>query len=120
MYVTDVWDDIRELTSGYFAGEEPLRNSDGQRAHKQQSPVHLLTRIILSSTKTGDIVFDPFLGSGTSLIVSRQLQRDSIGVEIDPMNCELIKKRIDDNRKSDNITPLFSYYRFTENLGKFG
>ena len=36
MYVTDVWDDIRELTSGYFAGEEALRDSEGNRLHKQQ------------------------------------------------------------------------------------
>lgn len=87
VYVTDVWDDIRELTSGYFAGEEPLRFGDGERVHKQQSPVHLLTRIILSSTNPGDLVFDPFAGTGTTLIVAKQLLRDSIGVEIDPLNC---------------------------------
>ena len=38
MYVTDVWDDIRELTSGYFAGDEALRDAEGHRLHKQQSP----------------------------------------------------------------------------------
>ncbi|MCS7190649.1 MAG: site-specific DNA-methyltransferase, partial [Fimbriimonadales bacterium] len=39
MFVTDVWDDIRELTSGYFAGEEAIRDKHGERFHKQQSPV---------------------------------------------------------------------------------
>jgi len=71
MYVTDVWDDIRELTSGYFAGEEPLRLPNGERSHIQQSPIQLLLRIILSSSKPGDFVFDPFCGTSTTNIVSR-------------------------------------------------
>ena len=49
MYVTDVWDDIRELTSGYFAGDEPLRFPDGKRVPNQQSTIALLLRIIITS-----------------------------------------------------------------------
>ena len=64
MYVTDVWADIRELTSGYFAGDEPLRFENGERMHKQQSPIKLLARIILSSSNVCDMVFDPFAGTG--------------------------------------------------------
>jgi hypothetical protein len=41
IFVTDVWDDIRELTSGYFAGDEALRTDDGERFHKQQAPLAL-------------------------------------------------------------------------------
>jgi len=41
-FVTDVWDDIRELTSGYFAGDEAFKNTDNTRFHKQQSPIALL------------------------------------------------------------------------------
>jgi len=52
VFVTDVWDDIRELTSGYFAGDEALRDNNGERIHKQQSPVALLLRIILSINPT--------------------------------------------------------------------
>ncbi|MFT3891826.1 MAG: site-specific DNA-methyltransferase [Anaerolineales bacterium] len=66
VFVTDVWDDIRELTSGYFAGEEAIRNKTGERFHKQQSPLALLVRIILSSTQVGDTVLDPFAGTGTN------------------------------------------------------
>jgi len=117
MYVTDVWDDIRELTSGYFAGDEPVRLENGERFHKQQSPVHLLTRIILSSTKVGDIVFDPFAGTGTTLIVAKQLCRNSVGVEIDPTNVALIKERISKERKSDSIIKYRKEYMFTEDLG---
>lgn len=116
MFVTDVWDDIRELTSGYLAGDEPLRDSDGERIHKQQSPVHLLLRIILSSSNVGDLVFDPFAGTGTTLTVAKQLSRDSIGVEIDSINSDVIRQRISKLYASDDISKLVHYYRFTENL----
>lgn len=116
MYLTDVWDDIRELTSGYFAGQEPLRLKSGERAHKQQSPVRLLTRIILSSTKVGDLVLDPFAGTGTTLAVAKQLKRDAIAVEIDPINCDSIEKRLENLRESDNIATIRQDYRFTKEL----
>src|SRR5688572_5728904 len=59
MFLTDVWDDIRELTSGYFAGDEPIRTQTGERFHRQQSPIALLLRIILSSSNIGDVILDP-------------------------------------------------------------
>lgn len=116
MYVTDIWDDIRELTSGYFAGDEPLRDNTGERIHKQQSPVHLLTRIILSSTNPGDLVFDPFAGTGTTLVVAKQLMRNSIGIEIDPINYQFVEERITTIRDSDDISGLVHYYRYTDHL----
>jgi DNA modification methylase len=118
MYVTDVWDDIRELTSGYFAGEEPLRNGDGERFHKQQSPIALLLRIILSSTQTGDTVLDPFAGTGTTLVTAQQLKRNSIGIEIDPRNVEQIKSRLDKIRDSDSVEKYYQDYSCTEGLKK--
>ncbi|MGV7976707.1 MAG: DNA-methyltransferase [Anaerolineaceae bacterium] len=116
MFVTDVWDDIRELTSGYFAGDEPIRDLTGERVHEQQSPVHLLARIILSSTKPEDLVFDPFAGTGTTLTVAKQLMRNSIGTEIDTINRDVIQERVSRLRESDDIRKLTNYYRFTENL----
>ncbi len=116
IYVTDVWDDIRELTSGYFAGEEPLRLPNGERAHKQQSPIRLLARIILSSSRPSDMVFDPFAGTGTTLVVARQLERESVGVELSHTNVELIKKRLEERRSSDDLSPVRSEYIYTENL----
>jgi len=118
VYVTDVWDDIRELTSGYFAGEEALRDERGNRLHKQQSPIALLLRIILSSTLPGDVVLDPFAGSGTTLVVAYQLKRNSIGIEIDPDYVKLIKERLNHLRRADDILKYYSYYRNTENLKK--
>ncbi len=116
MFVTDVWDDIRELTSGYFAGDEAIRNNRGERVHAQQSPIALLLRIILSSTKQGDTVFDPFAGTGVTLVVASQLKRKSIGIEIDPEYVELIKTRLKSLRPSDSVQRYFSYYRYTPNL----
>ncbi len=116
IYVTDVWDDIRELTSGYFAGDEALRKKDGERFHKQQTPIALLLRIILSSTKIGDSVFDPFAGTGTTLTVANQLDRKAIGIEVDPDNVQCIKDRLVKLRKADNILKYYKEYQYTGNL----
>ena len=116
MYVTDVWDDIRELTSGYFAGDEALRDNEGNRLHRQQSPIQLLLRIILSSTKPGDVVLDPFAGSGTTLVVSEQLDRESIGIELDEFNVNLTQDRLSEQRKSDDVSCYYKDYVYTQNL----
>jgi site-specific DNA-methyltransferase (adenine-specific) len=118
VYLTDVWDDIRELTSGYFAGDEALRDNKGERVHTQQTPVALLLRIILSSTLPGDTVFDPTAGTGTTLVVAKQLSRNSVGIEIDPDHVELINKRLKIPRKPDDISSQIAYYKFTKNLEK--
>ncbi len=116
VYLTDVWDDIRELTSGYFAGDEAIRETNGERAHTQQSPVALLLRIILSSSMPGDIVLDPFAGTGTTLVVAQQLLRKSVGVEIDPKNVELIRNRLTHTRLADSVLKYRRYYRYTSDL----
>ena len=116
MYITDVWDDIRELTSGYFAGDEAIRTETGDRFHKQQSPIALLLRIILSSTKLGDTVFDPFAGTGTTLVVAKQLKRKYLGTELDPLNYDEIMKRLNENRESDSVNKYYKDYIYTENL----
>lgn len=118
VYLTDVWDDIMELTSGYFAGDEAIRDSKGKRVHTQQSPVALLLRIILSSTLPGDTVLDPLAGSGTTLVVAKQLGRNSVGMEVDPAYVKLIKERLKILRPPDNISKHYGYYRFTSNLNE--
>jgi len=116
VYVTDIWDDIRELTSGYFAGDEPLREDDGSRFHKQQSPVQLLTRILLSSTNPGDLVLDPFAGTGTTSIVAEQLCRNSLSIELDSQNVCAVKERIAKLRQCDDISRFYSDYKYTKDL----
>ena len=116
MFVTDVWDDIREMTSGYFAGDEALYDTEGNRAHKQQSPIQLLIRIILSSTNPGDVVLDPFAGSGTTLVVASQLNRKSIGIELDPCNVKIIHDRLAEERKADDVSRFLKDYAYTSGL----
>ncbi|MCG2726692.1 MAG: site-specific DNA-methyltransferase [Elusimicrobia bacterium] len=116
IFVTDIWDDIRELTSGYLAGDEALRNENGERFHKQQAPISLLLRIILSSSNIGDTVFDPFAGTGTTLTVANQLNRQTIGIELDPRNIKCIENRLSEVRDTDNILKFHKYYQCTKNL----
>jgi DNA modification methylase len=116
IYLTDVWDDIRELTSGYFAGDEALRDEKDKRVHIQQSPVALLLRMVLSSSLPGDLVLDPLAGSGTTLVVAYQLGRNSIGMEIDPEYVRIINKRLEYLRHADSVMKYREYYRFTRDL----
>ena len=118
MFTTDVWDDIRELTSGYYAGDEALRNHKGERVHKQQSPIILLLRMILSSTNPGDCVFDPFSGTGTTLVVASQLARNGVGIENDPVNFDCINDRLQKLRCVDSIMQYRNLYTYTPSLDK--
>ncbi len=116
MYVTDIWDDIRELTAGYFAGDEALRDASGSRVHKQQAPIALLLRIMLTSSLPGDDVFDPFAGTGTTLVVAEQLVRHGWGVELDPDNVKVIRARLDAQRAADDVQRYYQDYIHSENL----
>jgi len=62
-------------------GGERLKKTDGQKAHPTQKPEALLHRVIMSSTNTGDVVLDPFFGTGTTGAVAKKLGRDFIGIE---------------------------------------
>ena len=62
--------------------------------HPTEKPEILLERIILLGSKEGDIVLDPFTGSGTTGVVAKRLKRNFIGFEIDPEYYEIAKTRI--------------------------
>jgi len=76
------------------SGDERLRLSDGTKAHPTQKPESLLHRVILASTKVGDLILDPFFGSGTTGAVAKKLGRHYLGFESDPGYVELAKRRI--------------------------
>lgn len=63
--------------------------------HPTQKPEKLVAKILLASSKPGDIVFDPFLGSGTTSVVAKKLGRNYLGVEIDELYACLAEKRLD-------------------------
>ena len=77
-------------------GEERLKDEDGQKAHPTQKPESLLYRVLLASTKAGDIVLDPFFGTGTTGAAAKRLGRHFIGIERDQTYAALAKKRIDE------------------------
>jgi site-specific DNA-methyltransferase (adenine-specific) len=62
--------------------------------HPTQKPEKLLAKIILASSNPGDVVFDPFLGSGTTSVVAKKTNRNYVGVEADPIYCCLTEKRL--------------------------
>ena len=62
-------------------GHERLKNKDGKKVHPTQKPENLLNRVIMSSSNIGDIVLDPFFGTGTTGAVAKKLGRSFIGIE---------------------------------------
>jgi site-specific DNA-methyltransferase (adenine-specific) len=62
--------------------------------HPTQKPEKLLAKIILASSNAGEVIFDPFLGSGTTSVVGKKLNRHFIGIEIDEKFCCLAEKRL--------------------------
>jgi modification methylase len=75
------------------SGAERIR-LDGRRAHPTQKPEALLYRVILASSNPGDVVLDPFFGSGTTGAVAKRLRRRWIGIERDPEYAALARARI--------------------------
>ena len=75
-------------------GAERLKGADGKKAHPTQKPENLLARVILSSTKRGDVVLDPFFGTGTTGAVAKKLGRHYIGIEQDATYVEVATNRI--------------------------
>lgn len=67
--------------------------------HPTQKPIALLEQIISVVTKEGDIVFDPFVGSGSTLIAAKNLRRKSIGIEIDNNYCAVAEKRLKEHER---------------------
>jgi len=76
------------------SGAERIR-VDGRKAHSTQKPEALLYRVLLASTRPGDVVLDPFFGTGTTGVVARRLGRHWIGIERDPSYVEIARRRIE-------------------------
>ena len=81
-------------------GKERIKKG-GKKAHPTQKPEALLYRILMASTRPGDIVLDPFFGTGTSGIVAKQLHRHWIGIEKNLEYVKLSSERIDATHQTD-------------------
>jgi len=76
------------------SGSERVKGDDGSKAHPTQKPEGLLYRILLACTKPGDVVLDPFFGTGTTGAVARRLGRRWIGIEREPAYVKVARERI--------------------------
>lgn len=90
-------DDVQMRSDWYFplcTGAERLRNQHGLKLHPTQKPEALLHRVLLASTAPGDIVLDPFVGTGTTAAVAKRLHRHFIGIERHPAYAEAAIGRV--------------------------
>lgn len=83
--VSDVWTDIHRI-----------RHKKRRDEHPCQLPIHLLERLLLMSSDEGDIVLDPFIGTGTTAIAAKKLGRRFIGIDIDSKYVEITNKKLEE------------------------
>lgn len=86
--VSDIWTDIHRIRHKIRRDEHPC-----------QLPVHLIERLLLMSSDEGDIILDPFIGTGTTAVAAKKLGRRFIGIDIDPKYVEIA------NRKLEKVKP---------------
>jgi modification methylase len=90
-------DDVQMRSDWLFpicSGPERLRDDTGRKAHPTQKPEALLHRVLVATTNPGDVVLDPFFGTGTTGAVARRLGRRFIGIERDPDYAKAAEERI--------------------------
>ena len=101
-------------------GGERLKDDDGKKVHPTQKPESLLHRIILSSSNQGDLILDPFFGSGTTGAVAKKLSRHFIGIENDEKYVNAAMKRISKVSSYDSETIQFTPSKKSEPRIPFG
>jgi len=90
-------DDVQMRSDWLFpicTGKERLKDENGDKVHPTQKPEALLARVLLSSTKPGDVVLDPFFGSGTTGAVAKRLGRHFVGIEREQSYIDAAQERI--------------------------
>jgi len=90
--VADVWTDIHRIKHDKYRDEHPC-----------QLPIHLLERIILMSTDEGDIVLDPFSGTGTTAIAAKRLGRKYTGFELDEEYAQISESKLNQEEPNSKI-----------------
>ena len=121
--VSDVWHDVGGPAT-IFSMNNGIHNSEsnstitkeGRLFHQHQIPINLVIRIILASSLPGDLILDPFAGAGITTMVAEKLDRNSISIEYDSQNVQVIKRRILLQRRAVKIPEIADYYRHTNRL----
>lgn len=83
-----------DWTLALCTGEERIKDDEGKKAHPTQKPEALLHRVLLAATRPGDVVLDPFFGTGTTGAAAKRLGRRFIGIERDEGYAKVAEKRI--------------------------
>jgi modification methylase len=83
-----------DWTLALCTGDERLKDNTGSKAHPTQKPEALLHRVIMASSKPGDVILDPFFGTGTTGAVARRLGRKFIGIEREESYAKIAAERI--------------------------
>ena len=83
-----------DWTFALCTGEERIKDEDGKKAHPTQKPEALLHRVMLPATRPGDVVLDPFFGTGTTGAAAKRLGRHFIGIEREETYAKVAEKRI--------------------------
>ncbi len=94
-----------KFTKTWFL-HQPKRRKDDEILHPAKFPESLVEEFIKFFTKKDDFVFDPFLGTGSTLIASGNLERNAIGIELMPKYFEIAQKRIEENNFTYNLLPI--------------
>jgi modification methylase len=101
-------------------GHERLKDANGDKAHPTQKPEALLHRILVATTNPGDVVLDPFFGTGTTGAVARMLGRRWIGIEREPAYIAAATARIGDVRPYDRASIVTTTAKRNEPRVPFG
>ena len=101
-------------------GHERLKDANGDKAHPTQKPESLLYRVLVGTTNPGDVVLDPFFGTGTTGAVAKVLGRDFVGIEQDEGYRQLAEARIAKVRKLDRAALQVSASKRAEPRVPFG
>jgi site-specific DNA-methyltransferase (adenine-specific) len=86
--------------------------------HPTQKPEKLLAKIILASTKAGDLILDPFAGSGTAAVAAKKLGRNFVAIESDEKYCLLAQKRLELAETDSSIQGFSDGVFWERNSGK--
>ena len=101
-------------------GHERLKDENGEKAHPTQKPESLLHRVLVGATNPGDVILDPFFGTGTTGAVAKMLGRDFIGIEREAAYRKVAEKRIGKVRKFDREALQVSASKRAEPRVPFG
>ncbi len=101
-------------------GGERLKGEDGKKIHPTQKPESLLHRVLMSSTKPGDVVLDPFFGTGTTGAVAKRLGRNYVGIERQQEYIDAATARIDAIEVIDKPTLVVTTGKRAEPRVAFG